>query len=338
MNLDDFNPDSGAEDPRLLFGLPHGPEHARVVVIPVPFEATTSYGHGTSNAPRRILATSVQVDLRDDWVGEPWREGMAMLPIPKAIEALDAKARALIAERTEEGPPVDDADRQRVETINACGAQVNAWLRAQTDALFDQGRIPGALGGDHSISFGAIEAAAARVPGLGLLHIDAHADLREAYHGYTWSHASILFNVHERLDVPSIVSVGLRDYSPIEGRRLEESPRFHPFTDRQLAEHRLAGRPFSAFIDSILAKLPEHIWITFDVDGLDPTLCPNTGTPVPGGLRYDEVNVLLHRVASARRIVGFDLTEVGDGEWDANVGARLLYKLAGHAIHSQNRD
>ncbi|MEM6931024.1 MAG: arginase family protein, partial [Myxococcota bacterium] len=172
------------------------------------------------------------------------------------------------------------------------------------------------------------------------LHVDAHADLREAFDGFTWSHASILYNVRTRLDVSTVVSVGIRDYSPVEARRYAELDSLHPVTDRRIAEWTLAGRPFVDLVDAILAPLPRDVWITFDVDGLDPSLCPHTGTPVPGGLTYGQVSVLLDRLAASRRVVGFDLTEVGDGEWDANVGARLLYKLAGCAIatnrHSGN--
>lgn len=327
MNLDDFDPDGSAATDGNLFGLPHSPSEARVVVVPVPFEATTTYGHGTSRAPRRILDASVQVDLRDDWVGEVWREGVAMLPIPAHVEALDARASAL-TRRLGEDPPSPAV----VAEVDAACAEVNQWVESQVDAIFEAGQLPGLVGGDHSVSFGAIAAAARRVPNLGLLHIDAHADLREAYGGFTWSHASILYNVWSRLEVEAVVSLGLRDYSTIEARRLAESPVLNPVPDRQITEWTLSGRPFHELVDDVLAPLPQDVWITFDVDGLDPGLCPHTGTPVPGGLSFGQVGVLLHRLAASRRVVGFDLTEVGDGEWDANVGARLLYRLAGYAI------
>jgi len=337
MNVDDFDPDQGEAYPDHLFGLPHHPDDAQVVVVPVPFEATTSYGHGTSRAPRRVLEASQFVDLRDDWVGAPWRAGIAMLPIPEHIEALNARASALTASREGWGEPRDDADRALVAEVDAAGAQVNAWLHEQAAALFDQGKVPGVLGGDHSVSFGAIAAAKERVPGLGLLHIDAHADLREAYNGYAWSHASIIHNVWSRLGVDPIVSVGIRDYSPVEEERLASADAFHPVPDRRIREWGLSGRPYTELVEEILAPLPHDVWITFDVDGLEPALCPHTGTPVPGGLDIGQIDLLLSRLAATRRVVGFDLVEVGDGEWDANVAARLLFKLAGHAIHTNPR-
>ncbi|MEO0604864.1 MAG: arginase family protein [Myxococcota bacterium] len=255
-----------------------------------------------------------------------------MLPIPPHLQALNERASTLV--RTHPGEPYP---AETIAEVDAAGAEVNAWVEQQTRAILDAGQLPGLVGGDHSVSFGAIAAAARRFPGLGLLHIDAHADLREAFDGFTWSHASILYNVRTRLAVSPVVSVGIRDYSPIEARRYAEHDDMHLVTDRRIAEWTLGGRPFVDLVDAILAPLPSDVWITFDVDGLDPSLCPHTGTPVPGGLTYGQVSVLLDRLAASRRVVGFDLTEVGDGEWDANVGARLLYKLAGCAITTNHQ-
>ena len=168
--------------------------------------------------------------------------------------------------------------------------------------------------------------------------MDAHADLREAYEGFTWSHASILYNVHERLpNLGHIVQVGIRDFGVAEGARIEAWGNLTAFTDAELAWELLSGEPWQRVAARVVRPLPRKVWVTFDVDGLDPSLCPATGTPVPGGLGWRETLLLLQLLAEEHDIVGFDLVEVGDAEWDANVGARLLYKLAGWAIATSDR-
>jgi agmatinase len=336
MPIDDFDPDAPAEGDG-LFGLPHTTDEAAVVVVPVGFEATASYRRGTSRAPEAILEASKQVDLHDLETGEPWRAGIAMEDEDPRVAAWNAKASedalVVIAEGGTHTPEL----AERAKRVDAVLEQLNRHVHDRTAAILDSGRIPAILGGDHSVPFGAIEAAAARYPGLGVLHVDAHADLREAYEGFTWSHASILYNVATKIPaVGPIVQVGIRDLGGAEKRFSEEHPKlttwFHPHVAWELA----GGEPWQRMVNRMLAPLPKHVWVTFDVDGLDPTLCPHTGTPVPGGLMWPEALVLLRALGqSGRTIVGFDLNEVtpsDDDEWDAIVGARLLYKLAGWAI------
>jgi agmatinase len=200
------------------------------------------------------------------------------------------------------------------------------------------------IGGDHSTPFGAIRAAAHRHPGLGLLQIDAHMDLRLAYEGFTWSHASITRNVVDRIpDVARVVQVGIRDFCEEEVDRAAEEPdRIRVFYDAEMAQREYEGGTWAEIVGEIVAELPQEVWITFDIDGLDPKLCPHTGTPVPGGLEFGRAVHLIAAVArSGRRIIGFDLNEVspspaGD-EWDANVGARMLYQLCAWALVIQGR-
>jgi agmatinase len=177
---------------------------------------------------------------------------------------------------------------------------------------------------------------------MGILHLDAHADLRDAYEGFTWSHASIFHNVLHRLpEVSALVQVGLRDVSEDEHRLVEASGGrviIHP--DPELKRRGFDGEPWARQVDRIVSALPEQVYLSFDIDGLDPTLCPHTGTPVPGGLSFPEATALIAGVVrSGRRIVGMDLDEVAPGpegdEWDGNVGARLLYKMIGWALRSQ---
>lgn len=328
-----FDPDAPA-GANSLFGLPFTPEDARVVVLPVPWQATTSYRRGTKDGPAGVLLASRQVDLHDLELGDAWRAGYAMLPEPDEVRAWDDAAEmdalAVIAaiEGGEEVP--DDA----LARVNALSEQVNGFVLEAVRDLYAQGKIPAVLGGDHSVPFGAIQAASERFPGLGVLHIDAHADLREAYEGFTWSHASIFHNVLSRLpDVAVVAQVGLRDVGEREVEFAQaQGERVHWCTDREMQQALAEGTPWMALVREIVAHLPEHVWVSFDVDGLDPALCPNTGTPVPGGLTWGQAGVLLAELARSRHIVGFDLNEVGPGEWDGNVGARLLFKLCGLSV------
>jgi agmatinase len=298
-------------------------------VLGVPWQATTSYRRGTRNGPARLLEASMQVDLHDLDVGAAWERGIALVAPDLDVEALDdaAEPDAMVVIEAGGGQP------EAAARVNALSEQVNAHVRAFAEATFAAGRIPAVVGGDHSVPFGAIQAASERLPGLGVLHIDAHADLRDAYEGFTWSHASIMHNVVTRLPgVAKLVQVGIRDVGAAEVAMIDAHPgRIHTYFDNAIARRLAEGEPWMAIVRDVVAALPEHVWVSFDVDGMDPSWCPATGTPVPGGLSFREVVILLAEVARHRKIVGFDLNEIGDAEWDGNVAARLLYKLSGWA-------
>ena len=322
-----FDPDAAAPSGSGIYGLPFTPEESRVVVVPVPFEATTSYGGGTSRGPQAVLNASHQVDLFDHDTGRPYESGIAMLPIPKKIAAWNKQAKLL-------------AKKHSAAKVNAFGDRVNDWVYGQASSLLEAGKLVAVLGGDHSVPFGAIRAHAEWFPGMGILHLDAHADLREAYEGFTWSHASIFNNVMTRIPaVSKLVQVAVRDLGQAEATMIEESRgRIVTFFDADMAARKENGVPFAKIADDIVAELPEHVYLSWDIDGLDPTLCPGTGTPVPGGLLWNEAIALLRALHRARKtIVGLDLCEVAPRktEWDANVGARLLYKMIGFALLTQ---
>ena len=327
-----FDPDAAAATGSGIFGLDTTREEARLVVVPVPFAATVSYGGGAENGPEAILRASHQVDLYDWHFGRIYEAGIHMLPADPAIAAAHVPARNAVQ------AGVDAA--AVVRRVDAAGELVNASLAATVAPLLDEGRIVGVLGGDHSIPFAAIAAAAEREP-IGILHIDAHADLRDAYEGFRWSHASIMHNVLANCPgVERLVQVGIRDYSEGELRAIHASEgRVVTHFDAEWHRRRFAGETFDQLLAEMIRALPERVWISCDIDGLDPSLCPNTGTPVPGGLQFAEIaHMLAQLVASGRRIAGFDLVEVSPGhdEWDANVGARLLYKMCGAAIRSSS--
>ena len=322
----DFDPDAAAGEASGIYGLPFTPKDSHVVVIPVPYEATTSYGGGTSKGPAAVLEASKQVDLFDHETGRPYAAGIAMLDIPKNVARWNREAKALAHKK-----------RPAVAKVNAYGDRVNAWVYKETRALLAANKMPVILGGDHSVPFGAIRAYAETFPGLGILHLDAHADLRDSYEGFTWSHASIFHNVMTKIDgVAKLVQVGVRDLGQAERTMIDESNgRITTFYDPELAARKEEGTPFAKIADEIVAALPNDVYLSWDIDGLDPTLCPGTGTPVPGGLSWNEAIGLLRAIRRAgKRIVGLDLCEVspGETEWDANVGARLLYKMIGFAL------
>ncbi len=332
---DDFDPD-GPGGGGTLYGLPFAPDEALVPVLPVPWEATASYGRGTRGAPAAILAASAQVDLHDPDFGDAWRAGIAMAPDDGRIAALGeaVEADALAVIEAEGDPELAEAAARVDEAAEAVHAIVGAFA----EAAFREGRIPAVLGGEHGAPFGLIRAAAEARPGLGVLHVDAHADLRPGYLGFRWSHASIMHHVLGLPGVGRLVGVGYRDLGRVELRRIAaEGERVVAFHDRDLARALAAGEPWIAQVDRIVEALPPRVHVSLDIDGLDPSLCPGTGTPVPGGLGFRDLQVLLARLAERREVVSFDLCEVGAGRWDADVGARVLHKLCGCAIRSRER-
>lgn len=328
-----FDPDAPAAG-ESLFGLPFSPDDARVVLLPVPWQATTSYRRGTREGPAAMLAASMQVDLFDLELGDAWRAGYAMLPADPRVAEWDAAAEPDALAVIAAGGELPEASAR----VDALSERVNEHVYTTVKGLLDRGRLPGVIGGDHSVPFGAIRAVAERYPGVGVLHVDAHADLREAYEGFTWSHASIFHNVLTRLtDVSRVVQVGLRDVGEKEVRfAQDQGARVAWFTDLDLARNLAAGESWLTQVRRIVSLLPERVYVSFDVDGMDPALCPTTGTPVPGGLSFRDVVLLLGEVGRSRQIVGFDVNEIGPGEWDGNVAARLVYKLCGWAARSSS--
>ena len=339
-----FDPSAAAPQDSGIFGLPHSADEAHVVIIPVPFEATTSYGGGTSEGPSAVLQASRQVDLFDVETGRPYERGIALLPEPTEWREWNTRAK-------ERAVPIIEAGglSSGEAELMAASKEVNGLCEQLHDAVYQtakewlaKGKRVGAVGGDHSISYGNIRAHAEKYPGLGVLHLDAHADLRDAYEGFAWSHASIMHNVAERLPgVRSLVQVAIRDMSEEEHRYIESSGgRVRAFFDAELQHKRFEGVAWNRQVDEIVQHLPQNVYLSFDIDGLDPTLCPHTGTPVPGGLSFPETLALISGVVrSGRTIVGFDLTEVAPdpegSEWDGNVGARLLYKMIGWMLKSE---
>lgn len=355
-----FDPNAAASPDSGIFGLPYTREQADLVLVPVPFDATTSYGGGASAGPEAILEASKQVDLLDHHFGNVYERGIHMLDSPEAIADLSREARTLASPIIEAGG-VNREDPQSVGALrkvdDACRA-CNEYTHDEFTRILREGKIPGLVGGDHSTPYGAIKACAEHLEhltkhgvtsasdGLGILHIDAHLDLREHFEGFHFSHASIMRNVLD--DIPGVtklISVGIRDYCEEEAEYAARFPeRIGVKYDYDLVQLAWAGTSWPEIVALILDGLPQHVYISFDIDGLEPSLCPHTGTPVPGGLSFNQACALLLALAeSGRRIIGFDINEVCPGpnpeepEWDANVGARILYKLCGAALATNPR-
>ena len=324
-----------------VYGTTVSADAARLILLPVPWEATTSYGRGTARGPAAILRASHQLDLFDGAFGEFYKKaGIHMLPENPRLHGLNdhasVHAHNVIAS-FDEGAAPRQAD---LAAVNADSANVNRMIAEEARTWLGRGKLCGVVGGDHSSPYGLIAALAEQhSDGFDILHFDAHHDLREAYEGFTDSHASIMFNVLERIpQVKHLVQVGIRDYSRGEhDYALKSNGRVAVHYDRNLFAAKAAGRTFAAATAEILSGLGPRVYVSFDIDGLDPAHCPGTGTPVPGGLSFSEAMYILEALAvSGRSVVGFDLCEVApsrDGsEWDANVGARVLYKLCGLAL------
>lgn len=333
--LQDYNPSGVGEINGNLLGLPFDYESAKLIVFAVPWEVTVSYGAGTANGPQRILDASIQLDLFDFDNPEGWKQGIFLVEIPQDILEKNNYYRDLAAqiiERLAQGKKLTDTpDLTPVLTeINQASQQVNQWLFTQSQAAINQGKRVAVIGGDHSSPLGYFQALAVKYPNFGILHIDAHADLRDAYEEFEFSHASIMFNAMKIPQISKLVQIGLRDICHDEVQIIDKSnSRIVAYYDQTIKQKLYSGTTWIDLCQEMISHLPEYVHISFDVDGLDPKLCPNTGTPVPGGLELEQSFCLFRElVKSGRKIIGFDVCEVGDAEWDGNVGARIVYKLA----------
>ena len=340
-----FNPNDMATNGTGVFGLPFEADNSRLHIYPVPWEVTTSYGDGASRGPGAIRRASFQVDLFDIETGDAYMAGYYMFEpseeIAKMGRELKKKAKLIVA-AIEDGRESEPEPVKLQAEINRASDQVNDWVYKHAKQTLAAGKIPAVIGGDHSTPFGLIKAVTEHYKGdVGILHIDAHADLRDAYQGYEHSHASIMFNVMEKIRPKQLVQLGIRDFSPGEyGYIQKNSDRIKTYFDAVSKRRLNRGDSWQKICDEAVAHLPHNVHISFDIDGLSPDLCPGTGTPVPGGLSFDQALALFATVQeSGRRIVGFDLTEVAETEdsesdWDGNVGARILFKLCGWAMVS----
>ena len=330
-----FNPNATGVNNGNFFGFPYSLEEATVVIYPVKWDVTTSYGGGASKGPDAILAASPQLDFYDWDYPLAWENRIGTAKACEAISVSNAPMRSLaegVIAHLEEGGDIADV-QDDIYTINLASRDMVEEVKKDTRELLNSGKKVILLGGDHSTPLGYMQALAENGEKFSILHIDAHADLRDAYEGFEYSHASIMFNALKIKQVDRLVQVAIRDTCPDEIELVESSNgRVKQFPYPIIASRTFDGQTWNDICRDIIESLGERVYVSFDIDGLDPSLCPGTGTPVAGGLSfYQATYLLLMLKKSGKKIIGADLNEVcpssSENEWDANVGARLLYKL-----------
>jgi agmatinase len=299
MSLPESLRDLGWELPHTYLGLDEEASDfatARAVILPVPYESTTSYGGGTSGGPGAIVEASRYIELYDQELdAEPWEVGIATLP---QLQLTGGGAGAAMAE---------------------LGAAYDRLLEAGPDKLIIT------LGGEHSISGPPIRSWARRLGGerLTVLQFDAHTDLRPEYEGTAHSHAAVMHQVREDVD---IVAVGIRALTRDESNLARDSSNIHLFYADDIHSD-------DAWMDQVIDRLNPNVYITFDVDAFDPSLVPSTGTPEPGGLMWYPVVRLLRRVFQSANVRAVDVVELapipGLHAPDFLV-AKLIYKMIGY--------
>lgn len=336
--LDWFDPNGIGLASNGIFWLPFNEKTADILIIPVPRDVTTSYRAGTSRGPEYITEASLQVDLHDPLNPWFWKSGIALKTLPlfhkksliKRNDELRKKSEIYL-KFLENGWDIQRSTKMKsiVNEINKSWEELNTLIKNTIVSLQKQKKHIVLMGGDHSTSLWYIQAQAKSHPQwFGILHFDAHADLREAYEGFIYSHGSVMFNAMQIPQVKKLVQVGIRDYCEAEEKLIKQNKKITSFTQRDINRNEYEWKSWKNICDQIIKALPEKVHISFDIDGLDPSLCPNTGTPVPGGLTYSQAVYLFEKlVSSGKKIIGFDLVEVGAAEWDANVASRLLYKM-----------
>lgn len=337
MNNDNFDPNGVGIRNGNFIGLPFTLENCKIVLFPVPWDVTVSYSAGTCTGPQNILNESVQLDLHDIDIENAWQSGIYFHEINQDLlrknNLLREKAESYINFLEQGGKVNGDSKASEIlDEINHECASLNQLVKEETAKLLDQGKLVGLIGGDHSTPLGYYQALAQKHEEFGILHIDAHMDLRDAYEGFSFSHASIFNNALKIPNITRLVQAGIRDYCQAETELVNsQGSRIVVYYDHYIKQALYRGEKFSGIVKEMISNLPEKVYISFDIDGLDPKLCPNTGTPVPGGFEFSEVCYIFEQIVeSGRTIIGFDVVETGEAgnAWDGNVAARVVYKLA----------
>lgn len=338
-----FDPNAVGNTENNIFGLPFSEEESKLIIVPVPWEVTVSYGAGTSRAAEQIFKVSKQVDIFDTDGNEGWRHGFYMREVDKRLMMKSdylRKEAELYINYISKGDVVEENKFmcKSLKEINEGNRHMNEWVYQQTKELLQKGKLVALLGGDHSTSLGYLKSIAELHGDFGILQIDAHCDLRNQYEGFDYSHASVMHNALKEIpSITKLVQAGIRDYCLEEWQEICNSNyRIVTYFDQAIKTRQFEGETWKTITDEIIQHLPEKVYLSFDIDGLDRKYCPNTGTPVPGGFELEEVLYLVKKlIQSGRKLIGFDLVEisVGQTDWDSNVGARILWRLCNMLVH-----
>ncbi len=346
VDLSNFDINAVANRNNNIFGLPFSEEDAQVILLPVPWEVTVSCNGGTARAIEHIFKASTEIDLFDPDIPEGWKKGFFMKDIDRKILMKSdylRKEAELYIDFIAHGQDIQNNKfmLKSLKEINEGSVLLNNWVYEQTKDLLLRNKLVGLIGGDHSISFGYFKALAEKYKSFGILQIDAHCDLRKAYENFNYSHASIMYNALTEIPaIERLVQAGIRDFCQEEWNYVCNSNfKVITYLDQQIKERLFAGDHWVHIVDEMIGHLPEYIYFSFDIDGLDPKLCPHTGTPVPGGFQTDQILYLLKKIVeSGKKLIGFDIVEVGvgDNNYDALVAARLLWKMCNLLVKSNN--
>ena len=330
-----FDPNGIGIENGNFIGLPFDLDTADIVIYPVPWDVTVSFGAGTSLGFQNVLDASYQLDLYLEDAPDLWKKGIYFIPPSADILQQNNKWRKEAEAYIQflgSGEKLDEENKllKILQKINDVCANLHDKIQVDTSALLKKGKKVCLLGGEHSVPLGYIRALAELHDDFGILQFDAHCDLRKSYEGFQYSHASIFYNV--LLEVPQVkqlTQIGIRDYCEEEAHMAANDDRIDIFTDQYIKNALFEGNSYHSIVQKIIDTLPQTVYISFDIDSLDPSLCPHTGTPVPGGFSFNEVVFICQALKkSGKEIIGFDLCEVaGNGNWDGNVGARILYRL-----------
>ncbi|MCX7728208.1 MAG: agmatinase family protein [Bacteroidia bacterium] len=333
--IKDFNPNDAALFDG-IFGLPFEAKDSSTIIIPVPWEVTVSYHSGTAKGPDAILEASYQVDLFDPFLEDAWKKGIYLEPahpeIFKKNNRFRKKAEQYFQLLNKTSSAATKQKNKLNKEINHACEWLNNIVKTTTLKYLKQKKLVVLLGGDHSTPFGFIQSVAEHFGKFSILQIDAHADLRNAYQGLKYSHASIMYNVVNHVHtLEKLVQIGIRDYCDEEYQLTQTHPKIKTFFDRDIKYELYRGNSWDRICNQIIKELGDKVYVSFDIDGLDPKLCPNTGTPVAGGFEVEQILYLLEKIVlSGKQIIAFDLNEVApakNNDWDANVAARLLYRI-----------
>ena len=290
VDFSNYDPNRVGNPNNNIFGLPTTEEDARLVIVPVPWEVTVSYGAGTARAPESVFKASLQVDLFDPEFPDAWKHGYYMRPSDKKILMKSdylRKEAELYIDYISKGEDVGTNQfmTKILKEVNEGSQFLNNWVYEQTKVLMGKNKLVALIGGDHSTPLGFFKAIAEKHGDFGILQIDAHFDLRQAYEGFTYSHASIMYNTLKEIpQVKKLVQAGIRDYGSDEWEYSKNSNgRIVTYLDKVIRNRIYEGEIWKHISDEIVNQLPEKVFISFDIDGIDRKLCPFTGTPVPGG-------------------------------------------------------
>lgn len=329
-----------------IFGLPSTEQDAQLIILPVPWEVTVSCGSGTSRSPEHIFKASMDIDPFDPDVANCGHNGFFMRePERKILMKSDylRKEAELYINFTSQGRDINQNRfmNKSLKEINAGNKMMNTWVYDQTKELLDKNKLVALLGGDHSTPLGYYRALGEKYDSFGILQIDAHCDLEESYEDFQYSYASVMYNALEEIkQIEKLVQAGIRDFSKEEWNYINQnSQRVRTYFDSHIKERLIEGETWKKIAEEIVNQLPQRVYISFDVAGLDPKLCPHTGAPVFGGFQAEQVIYLFKKVIeSGRKLIGFDLVEtgVGEGNYDAKVSAKLLWKMCNFLIQSNN--